>query len=351
MQTERQIFLPLSYIERRAGMRGDLASFARILVRAGVEKQKPNGERLREYRDSALPSLEQQLFSTAPIYKDLETAILTESFTEMQRELGDQNAIVSHFINTKSPAELAKGLAEGTKLDDVAVRKQLYEGGEKAVMASTDPMIVFMRTIDPEARRLRKQYDDEVDAVEKRDGATLAKVRFAQQGTNIYPDATFTLRLSYGVMKGFVEDGRGTVPAGTKLPYVTTMGGAFDHAAKHDNKPPYKLPDTWMAAKSKIKLDTPFNAVETADIIGGNSGSPVVNTAGEVVGIIFDGNIQSLPWNFQYEDQIGRSVHVDSRGIIEALRSVYGATRLVDELSGSAAGSGTGTGKSGKVKK
>jgi hypothetical protein len=332
----QQIYLPYIYLERRQGMRGDLAGIARILVRAAVEKKKPNGERLREYRESALPSVEQQLFSTAPIYKDLETTVMAESLRQMQRDLKDP--AVSELLQDREPVQVAKALIEGTKLDDVAVRKQLYEGGEAAVNASTDPLIVAMRNLDPEARKYRKQYEDQVESVERRDGATLSKIRFAELGTDTYPDATFTLRLSYGVVKGYTEDGRGSVaPAGAKLPYFTTFAGAFEHAAKHGNKPPYNLPESWQQNKSKIKLDTPLNAIETADIIGGNSGSPVVNKAGEVVGIIFDGNIQSLPWNFQYEDTIGRSIHVDSRGILEALRKIYGATRLADELAGSSA--------------
>ncbi|MBZ5629020.1 MAG: S46 family peptidase [Acidobacteriia bacterium] len=333
----KQIYLPFIYLERRQGMRGDLAGIARILVRAAVEKQKPNGERLREYRESALASVEQQLFSTAPTYKDLETVIVTESLRQMQSDLGDDPAVVQ-VLKGQQPAQAAKALIDGTKLDDVAVRKQLYAGGEAAVNASTDPLIVAMRNIDPVARKYRKQYDDQVESVERRNGATLSKIRFAELGADTYPDATFTLRLSYGAVKGYTEDGRGSVaPAGAKLPYFTTFAGAFEHAAKHDNKLPYNLPQSWLRNKSKIKLDTPLNAIETADIIGGNSGSPVVNKAGEVVGIIFDGNIQSLPWNFQYEDVIGRSLHVDSRGILEALRNIYGATRLADELSGSAA--------------
>jgi nicotinamide mononucleotide adenylyltransferase len=335
--TYKRIFMPFTYVERRQGIRGDLPGIARILVRAAAEKQKPNGERLREYRESALASVEQQLFSTAPIYKDLETVVLTESLRQMQRDLGNDPAI-AQVLKGQEPAQVAKTLVEGTKLDDVAVRKQLYEGGQAAVNASKDPLIVVMRDIDPEARQYRKQYEDQVDSVERRDGATLSKIRFAELGTDTYPDATFTLRLSYGAVKGYTEDGRGNVaPAGTKLPYFTTFAGAFDHAAKHGNKPPYNLPPSWMQNKTKIKLDTPLNAIETADIIGGNSGSPVVNKAGEVVGIIFDGNIQSLPWNFQYEDVIGRSLHVDARGILEALRNIYGATRLADELSGTAA--------------
>ncbi|MBZ5566784.1 MAG: S46 family peptidase [Acidobacteriia bacterium] len=333
----KQIYLPYIYLERRQGLRGDLPGIARILVRAAVEKQKPNGERLREYRESALSSVEQQLFSTAPIYKDLETITVTESLRQMQRDLGHDPA-VAQVLKGQEPAQAAKALMDGTKLDDVAVRKQLYAGGEAAVNASTDPLIVAMRNLDPEARKYRKQYEDQVESVERRTGATLSKIRFAELGTDTYPDATFTLRLSYGVVKGYTEDGRGDVAsAGTKLPYFTTFAGAFEHAAKHSSKPPYRLPQSWMQNKSKIKLDTPLNAIETADIIGGNSGSPVVNKAGDVVGIIFDGNIQSLPWNFQYEDEIGRSLHVDSRGILEALRNIYGATRLADELAGSSA--------------
>ncbi len=196
----------------------------------------------------------------------------------------------------------------------------------------------MMRNIDPEARKYRKQFDDQVDAVEKRNGTTLSKIRFATLGTDTYPDATFTLRLAYGAVKGYTEDGLGIVPAGTKLPYFTTFAGAFDHAAKHNNQPPYNLAPSWMKNKSKIKLNTPLNTLETADSIGGNSGSPIINKAGEVVGILFDGNVQSLPWNFQYEDVIGRSIHVDSRGILEALRDIYGATSLVNELEGQPVG-------------
>jgi hypothetical protein len=334
--TYKKIYLPFTYLERRQGLRGDLAFFARVLVRAAVEKQKPNGERLREYRESALASLEQELFSTAPIYKDLEIVLLADSLRQMQRDIGDNPAVVQ-VLHAQEPPQLARMLIDGTKLDNLALRKQLYEGGEAAINASTDPLIVLMRNIDPEVRKYRNQFDDEVDAVERREGAKLSKIRFAEFGTDSYPDATFTLRLSYGAIKGYTEDGRGVVPAGTRLPYSTTFAGAFQHAAEHGNKSPYNLPPSWLQNKSKIKLNTPLNVVETADIIGGNSGSPVVNKGGEVVGIIFDGNIQSLPWDFEYDDTIGRSLHVDSRGILEALRDIYRATRLADELQGTAA--------------
>jgi hypothetical protein len=223
----------------------------------------------------------------------------------------------------------------------VAVRKQLYEGGVAAVQASTDPLIVMMRAIDPDARALRKRYEDQVDSVERRDGAVIAKARFEKSGFTEPPDATFTLRLSYGAVRGYEEGGK-------RIPYFTTIGGAFTHANDHGNKPPYQLPQSWMDAKSKLKLNTPFNFVSTADIIGGNSGSPTVNRDGEVVGIVFDGNIQSLVWNFFYDDKQARAVHVDSRGILEALRTVYGADSLADELSGKAAGSPSARRKSRK---
>jgi hypothetical protein len=333
MATQKEIYLPFTFLERRAGFRGDLSFFARVLVRAAVEKQKPNGERLREYRDSGLPSLEQSLFSTAPVYKSLETVLLTESLTELQQNLGADNPVVQKVLGGRTPAEVAKDAVANSKLDDVAVRKQLYEGGVAAVEASTDPMIVLLRAVDDAARKLRTQYDDQVDSVVRRNGSLISKARFAIVGTDTYPDATFTLRLSYGDVRGFVEDGQGIVPKGTKVPYFTTMGGAYKHAAEKGNKDPYELPESWIKNKGKLNLSTPLNFVSTPDIIGGNSGSPVINKDAEVVGIIFDGNIQSLPWNFMYSDAIGRSVAVDTRGITEALRNIYGATELADELT------------------
>jgi Peptidase S46 len=317
-EVHKEIYSQMTYVEGREPrpFPSDLANIARHLVRAAVERTKPNGERLREYRDSALSSLEQQLFSPAPIYKSLETVLMTEYFAEAAQVEGSAG---------KSPESLAKGLIEGTRLDDVAVRKQLYEGGEAAIKASTDPLIVYMLSIDPKARAVRKRYDDEVDSVERTEGSKIARARFSEHGFTEPPDATFTLRLSYGTVKGYLENGK-------EIPYDTTMGGAYEHAAEHGGKPPYQLPESWMKAKSKLNLSTPLNFVSTADIIGGNSGSPTINKAGEVVGIIFDGNIQMLPGNFMYSDKMSRAVSVDSRGIQEALRNIYGATALADEL-------------------
>jgi hypothetical protein len=265
------------------------------------------------------------LFSTAPVYKSLDTVLLADSLSEMQEALGKDNADVEKVLNGKTPADAAKDIVAGTKLDDVAVRKQLYEGGEAAITASSDPLIIAMRAVEPDARALRKQYDDKVDSVVRRDGTLIAKAHFAQSGFSQPPDATFTLRLSYGAVKGYKENGK-------DIPYSTTMGGAFEHAAEHNNQPPYNLAQSWMTSKSKLDLKTPLNFVSTADIIGGNSGSPTVNKQGEVVGIIFDGNIESLPWQFAYSDAQGRAVSVDSRGILEALRKIYGASGLADEL-------------------
>jgi hypothetical protein len=327
MKINREIYDPLTYVERMRGFNSDLTTYARTLVRAAHEKSKPNGDRLREYRDSALPSLEQQLFSTAPIYKNLETATLVVGFAQMQEALGPEDAAVKAALNGKSPEEATKTLIAGTKLDDVAVRKQLYAGGRAAVDASTDPLIVLMRTVDPEARAVRRRYDDEVDAVVRRDGATIARARFAQTGFTQPPDATFTLRLSYGTVKGYEENGK-------TIPYFTTFSGAFQHAEEHGNQPPFNLADSWLKMKSKLNLQTPVNYVSTADIIGGNSGSPTVNQVGEVVGIVFDGNIESMVWDFYYDDRQARALSVDSRGIIEALRNIYGADALVDELTG-----------------
>jgi len=334
MKLYQSIYNSVSYLERMRGF-PRLAEIARVLGRAGLEKAKPNEQRMREFRDSGLPSLEQQLFSEAPIYKNLETLQMTASLDEMQGALGKENPDVQKLLQGKSSADAAKDLIGNTKLEDVAVRKQLYEGGEAAIDASTDPLIVAMRAIDPDARDVRKEFEDKIDSVVRRDGTEIAKARFAQSGFSQPPDATFTLRLSYGVVKGYQESGK-------EIPFDTNMGGAFEHAAAHGSKPPYDLPESWMKSKQKLNLKTPLNFVSTADIIGGNSGSPTVNKKGEVVGIIFDGNIQSLPWNFAYNDKQARAVSVDSRGIQEALRNIYGATALADELMGKSTGAAAG---------
>lgn len=336
VKVEREIYLPLLMIERRSGFAGDLAGYARTLVRVVTEKRNPNSKRLREYNDAALPSIEQSLFANNPVYTDMDEVLLADSLAMLKEKLPNDSTTAT-VIKQRAPAEVAHELVAGTTLDSPAVRRQLYEGGEAAIKNSTDSMIVLMRTIDAEARRYRTQYDDRVASVERIAGGRIGRRRFDRDGFGVAPDATFTLRLAYGRVRGYVEDGIGdAVPKGTKVAPFTNIGGAFDRAKKMGDKDPFQLPKSWHDARQagKLNLTTAFNFVSTVDIIGGNSGSPVVNTAAEVVGIIFDGNMQSLPWRYVYDDAIGRAVSVDSRGILEALRNVYGATRLADELAG-----------------
>jgi len=327
MDARRKLYLPYTFIEGGSGFSSMLARYAKSLVRVAAEKKKPSNERLREYSDARLPSLEQQFNSTAPIYKELEQVTLADSLKFMQEKLGPDNPVVKKALGDKSPDEFAKEAIANTKLDDPAFRKQLYDGGEAAITASTDPLIVLMRNIDPDARAIRKQYEDQVDSVIRQNTTKVAKARFAAFGSGIYPDATFTLRLAYGTVKGYEQDGK-------QIPWATNMGGAFEHAAAHGNKDPYQLPASWEQAKPQLDQKTPFNFVSTSDIIGGNSGSPTVNRDGEVVGIVFDMNMPSLVWDFAYDDRQGRCVHVDERSIMESLRKIYHADALADELEG-----------------
>ena len=323
--TQQEIYKPLFYVDNLGGFRGDLARYARQIVRAASQRQKPNNQRIRNYQDAQLPTLQTQLFSTAPVYKALEQVLLAESLSEMRDELGADNPDVQKALAGKTPEERAKEIIEGTKLDDVAVRKQLFEGGAAAVNASNDPLIVMMREIEPDAAAIHNRDEDEVQSVFRQKGGDIGKALFADKGLSVPPDATFTLRLSYGTIKGYELDGE-------QVPWFTTMGGAYQHATEHDSKYPYELPESWLKNKGNIDSNTPYDTVSTADIIGGNSGSPVINKAGEVVGIIFDGNIESLAWNFEYTDKVARAVEVDSRAITESLRKIYHADALIDEL-------------------
>jgi hypothetical protein len=321
-----QIYSDYTLYERSMAFNTELYTIARTLVRLTEETTKPNADRLREYAEAGLDSLKQQLFSEAPIYADLETVKLSDSLSYLLERAGAENAFVKEIMADMSPDARAAQLVSGTRLADVAFRKQLAEGGASAIASSDDPMIALARAVDPTARRARKSYDDKVEEPLRQAYAKIAKAQFAVEGTNNYPDATFTLRLAFGQVKGYEDQGR-------KIPPWTTMGGAFKHAAEHGNVPPFELPASWIKLKDKLDPKTPFNFVSTADIIGGNSGSPVVNRAGEIVGIIFDGNIQSLVLDFVYTDQQARAVSVHSASIIEALRKIYGAGALADELT------------------
>jgi hypothetical protein len=315
-----------SLIEGGSGFNSELFQVARALVRLAAESQKPNAERLPEYTDARRASFELGLYSPAPVYKDFEKMKLADSLAFMRDELGAENAVVQKVLAGKTPEARAAELIDGSKLADVAYRKQLAAGGVKAIESSDDPMIQLARAIDDDARSLRKRYESEVQSSERANYAKIARARFETEGTKVYPDATFTLRLSYGAVKGYEENGHQVAP-------FTTLGGTFEHAARHGNKDPYDLPESWMKKKSALDPKTPYNFVMTADIIGGNSGSPVLNKNAELVGLIFDGNIQSLVGNFIYDESQNRAVAVDVRAMTEALRKIYGATAVLDELT------------------
>src|SRR6266404_6030094 len=305
---------------------GNLFKYARLLVRAIDERVKPNGERIPVFRDSARESLELELFSTEPIYDDYEILRLTASLTDFATQFGADNPLVQKVLAGKSPHARAVELVTGTKLKDVAVRKDLYGKDAAALQAAHDPMLDLARLIDGPARDARKIYDAQAE-VKKQAYAEIAKARFAIEGTGSFPDATFTLRLSYGTVRGYEQDGK-------QIPAFTDFAGLYQRSAEHDNKPPFDLPQRWIDKKANLNLATHFDFVSDADIIGGNSGSPVVNKDTEFVGIIFDGNIQSLVLDCIYTDTQARAVSVDSAAIIEALRRVYGANALADELEG-----------------
>ena len=302
-----------------------LFTIARTLLRQADETAKPNAERLREYRDSNLDSLRHQLYSAAPLYNDLEIAKLADSLSMTEEMLGADDPLVKSILAGKSPRARAAELVLGTKLASVDVRKKLAVGGAAALRASNDPLIMLARQIDAPARALRKQYEEQVEEPLRQAYAKIARARFAVYGSAAYPDATFTLRLAFGPVCGYTEEGRAVPP-------WTEMGGAFARADEHQNREPFRLPDSWRKHQDRLDLKVPLNFVSTADIIGGNSGSPVVNRSGELVGIIFDGNLPSLVWDFVFTAEQGRALSVHSQGILEALRKIYGADRLADEL-------------------
>jgi Peptidase S46 len=313
-------------LERGAGFNSVLFGYARELLRSAQERAKPEGERLEEYRESRRATFEFRLFAEAPVYPDLETLKLADSLTCLAEGLGPDSALVRKVLAGKSPRERAAELVRGTHLASAATRRELYQGGLPAIDQAKDPMIELARLVDPEARTVRKVVEAEREAI-RQAHAQIGHAQYALEGASNYPDATSTLRLAFGVVKGYEEDGR-------QVPFQTTFAGLYARATEQNFRPPFDLPQRWLARKEGLNLATPFDFVCTADIIGGNSGSPVVNRQGEFVGIIFDGNIQSLTEDFLYTDEQSRAVSVHSSAIIEALEKVYDAQPLADELLG-----------------
>jgi hypothetical protein len=320
--TWREIATEFNSLEKAQGFRSRYFTLARILVRGADQRAKPDAERFAEYSDSALPRQEQLLFSSAPIYPDYERAKLTWSLTKLRELLGADDERVKRVLGTMSPAQLAAQLIAGTRLADVGYRRQLWAGGQAAIAASDDPMIILARQIEPHALSVRKRHEAEVEAVVRKSTERISAARFAMSGTSTYPDATFTLRLSYGDVRGWKDGAKEIGP-------FTNFDGLYHRATGVD---PFALPDSWLKARSKLAPGQPFNFVTTNDIIGGNSGSPVINSRREVVGLIFDGNLPSLGGDYWYDIRMNRAVAVHSGAIIQALQNVYGANELVKEI-------------------
>jgi hypothetical protein len=318
----QQIFLAHDFLEARAGSISHLFGYARALVRGAAERNKPSAARLRGYADSDLPLLEKELLDAQPIYPDIERIGLTLWLAKTREYLTVDNPLVQHLLGTDSPDALAARLISGTRLADPKVREALWRGGEAAVEASDDPLIRFVRTTDPDARALRTRYEQEVEGPITRGQERLARARFKVHGDSVYPDATFTLRLSYGSVEGWSYQGRTVTP-------FTNFGGLYARATDSE---PFRLPPRWLAARNRIDPQTPLNVSTNNDIIGGNSGSPLIDREGRVVGAVFDGNIHSLGGQFGFDPRLNRAIAVLTAAIGPALRNIYVLPALADEL-------------------
>jgi hypothetical protein len=322
---ERALYLPYTFIEGGAGFNSILFRYARLLLRGADERTKPNTERLREFTDSMLPRIEQQLSAHVPIYAEVETLTLSFSLRRMREWLGPDYPMVRNLLAKESPETLATRVVAESKLDDPAVRMQLWQGGKAAVDQSRDPMIELARSLDPDSRALRRQFDDAVEAPIAASSARIAGARFTAFGTRIYPDATFTLRLNYGTVTGWTQNGVEVEP-------FTYLDRAF---ARATGSSPFKIPDSWMKAKERLDMRTPFCISTSNDIVGGNSGSPLIDAHGNIVGLMFDGNIDSIAGSYWFDPANNRAIAVHPAIIREALDQVYGAKSLLTELEGS----------------
>ena len=312
------------YLTKGASLRSQLYAKAEMLNLMASEDRKASGDRLREFRDSNRESLEQTLFSKAPIYEDLERVVLADELSRLIDDRGANDPLVVAALAGKNPKQRATELVAGTKLIDVEERRKIAAAGTQAISESKDPLIVLARSLESEYRRVREATES-IEEQERQAYAKVTEAKFAVGGDSVYPDATFTLRLAYGKVLGYETEGK-------SFPAHTTLGGAFEHEKLHLTKDPWVLPNSWHAARDKMNSDTPFNFVCTADIIGGNSGSPVVSRDGAMVGIIFDGNIESLTADYYYTDNVSRAVAVHIAGVLESLRTIYGASHLADEM-------------------
>src|SRR5947208_1159122 len=326
-QAEKKFLERLKQARFTSVRASSMAQNALTIVQYVTEVKKPDGKRLDGYHDSELESLRFRLFSPAPVYPRLEEALLADSLHQSLEELGADDPFVRAALGARTPKEAAQDVISRTKMGNPDFRKSLVEGGEAAVAASADPLIVMARKVDPVAREIRKWVDDNVESVETTAGEKIGKARFAAYGKSTYPDATFTLRLSYGTVKGYPMNG-------TEAPPKTTLYGLYDRADSFGLKPPFDLPQRYLDRRGALELSTPINFVSTCDIIGGNSGSPVINKNAELVGLIFDGNIESLVGDYVYNIENNRAVAVHTGAMTEALRKLYDAGALADELEG-----------------
>jgi hypothetical protein len=318
----RDIGPRFALLERLPNFLSPLLTKAIELNRYAAEQPKPDGQRLEEYTDAAFPQLKLDIVSPAPVYPELEKTILTWWLTKIREDLGTSDPDFMTIMGKRSPAEIADGIVDGSKLKDAKVRAALLAGGPKAIDASNDPTLVFARLLDGPARAVREDYENNIKAVVTKNAALIAKAKFALDGKSTYPDATFTLRLSYGAVQGYQQNGKTIAP-------ITHFAGAYAHETGRD---PFKLPASWEKAKSAVDGNTNLDIATTNDIIGGNSGSPVIGKNGEAIGLIFDGNIQSLGGDFGYDGAQNRAVAVDVTAITEALKKIYHADRLAQEL-------------------
>jgi len=321
-QVYRTLYRRYDLLETGRGFDSTQFSDARALVRGAAERAKPNDERLPEYRDSALPQLTQRLFAEVPLYPEYEKMRLAWSLSKLRERLGADDPLVKTVLGADSPESLAARVVDGSRLGDAAVRRALWEGGAEAVAASDDPAITLAKTVEAAAREVRRRYENEVEAVVEKNAERIAHARFERYGTSVYPDATFSLRLSHGAIRGWQEGEHTVAP-------FTDVAGLY---ARATGEPPYRLPPSWLQNREDLDPATRMNQVSSNDIIGGNSGSPLIDREARIVGLVFDGNIHSLGGAYWFDERLNRAVSVHPAVMLEALREVYGAAGLAAEL-------------------